>query len=384
MALTAAQQQQAIAANNAAARALIVSRGLYRRNQIFQSTFNPVNQPVLNVIPQNVGLIHGFLVKISATLTPSVNGATLTELGASNLLSQVVFLDLNNNTRIQTTGWHLHMLASCKKQWPFGAVRANLGYPVDFGNNWVNNFSAPAVANGPVTVNFTYWVPLAYSKYDLRGGVFAGVVNATMNLQLVPNPAAFVAAGDATLGVYAGQAGTITSMTVKVYQYYYDQLPVDPNSGATILPFLDMGTIYDLKNTNFVGMTAGQDFPMPYSNFRDFLSTFAIYDNGGTLAAGTDINYWELQSANFTNVWKLEPDVAALEAREIFQDDLPLGTYYFDSRGKPLSTVQSGNLQLILNPIGPVNQGAQVLVGYEAFAQVNTLVGAASLAGGGA
>ncbi len=71
------------------------------------------------------------------------------------------------------------------------------------------------------------------------------------------------------------------------------------------------------------------------------------------------------------------------EMRELFGDDNPKGMYYFDSRNKPISTVQSGNMQLIMNPNGAPNAGAVVLVGYEAFAQVNTIVGAASLAGGG-
>lgn len=380
--VTAQQQQAALVQANNSARALIIGRGLYRKNTIFTQTFNPANIPVLNIQPQYVGLIHGFLVQVKATLAPTAGVATLTEFGPANLLSQVVFNDLNNNVRVQTTGWHLHMLASAKKRWPYGQARAGSGYPVDFGNNWTQNFTAPQTINGATTVFFTYWVPLAYTQFDLRGAMFAGVVNATANLQLTPNPTPFAAAGDATLAVYSGQAGSISSMTVNVIQYYYDQLPIDQKSGAPILPYLDLGTIYDIKNTTTpTGITANQEYPIPYSNFRDFLSTVAIFDNGGVLNTGSDVSYWKLQSANFTTIWQLPPEIVALEAREMMGDDPPKGTYYFDSRLKPLSTVQAGNLQLILNA-SSASASAVVMLGYEAFAQVNTLVGAASLSPG--
>ncbi len=61
------------------------------------------------------------------------------------------------------------------------------------------------------------------------------------------------------------------------------------------------------------------------------------------------------------------------------QADMPPGTYYFSSREKPISTVQYGNMQLILNAI-TAGAGAYVSVGFEDFALVNTLNMAGSLA----
>jgi hypothetical protein len=63
---------------------------------------------------------------------------------------------------------------------------------------------------------------------------------------------------------------------------------------------------------------------------------------------------------------------------------MPKGGYYFDFRKKPLSTVQYGNLNLVVNPatvtstLGP----SQFLVGFEQLAQQNQVVGAGSIPGG--
>jgi hypothetical protein len=165
---------------------------------------------------------------------------------------------------------------------------------------------------------------------------------------------------------------------------YYDQLPVDTKSGQPILPLLSMSIIYDIKNTTFPAVTANQDFYIPYANFRDFLSTTAIYDNpsSGVLpAAGSDISYWALRQANSINIFKYPPKYTGLFSRQLIGDDFPMSAYYFDHRTKPISTVTFGNQALVLNA-STVNTGAQVLAGFEAFSYQNTIAAAASLSSG--
>jgi hypothetical protein len=99
------------------------------------------------------------------------------------------------------------------------------------------------------------------------------------------------------------------------------------------------------------------------------------------LKNGSDVNYWALQSANFTNIWKIDPLLAAQRVREIIGSDLPLGSYYFSHRKKPLSTVQYGNLQLNLNPASVTAGSSYQNVYVEDFALVNALTQAGSLAG---
>jgi P3 major capsid protein len=393
---------------NAFARAAIKAKAVKMTQQIFSATYGAAanttdvsgSQPVVNVIPRNVGLIKGFYVNLVAIINnQSGETATLTDIGPANLIQQFQFNDLNNNTRIQTSGWHMAFLNAIKARRPYGMALTNgargssggMDTPINYGDNFAGEISAPdTIATGASaansTVNMWYWVPLAYSDDDLRGAVYANVVNATMQLNLTLNPRiANLTGSDATLGVYTVAAGgtaascVVSQLTVTVYQVYMDQLP--QGQGGVLLPVLDLATIYEMKNTVFTSMTAGQDFPIQYSNFRDFLSTMLIYVNAaaGTRAGGTDINYLALQSANFTNIWKKPPSLVALEIRNHLQTDMPPGCYYFGSREKPISTVQYGNMELIINAITAAT-GAYALLGYEDFALVQTLSMAGSLA----
>jgi hypothetical protein len=390
----AQQQPVNVPAVNAAARAAILGQSIEMVQQIFSTTIaNPGStNNVINIQPRNVGMIKRFIVEITGTIqnngaaTPA-NDATPTQFGLGNVLSQVVFNDLNNNVRINTSGWHLNFVNSAKRMRPYGdALTGDITGAINYGSNW-NVISTPAtIVGGGGTGDFSmfYDVPLSYTDDDLRGAIYANVVNATMNLQLTINAAPVAAvANDYTSAVYKGTAatGVFTTVTVKVYQVYLDQLPVGKN--GPILPFLDLSTVYELKNTTFTGIVVNQDFPMPYSNFREFLSTFMVFDNGvgSGLGVGADIAAIKLQSANFTDIFNIDPTLAALMGgRNAIGDDWPRGTYYFNHRRKPINTIQYGNMQLVLNA-STVNANAAVLVGYEDFAYVNTVTGAQSLAG---
>jgi hypothetical protein len=394
-----AQQQISPAQLNSIARAAIKARAVAMEQQIFSQAFaasgtNNITSstPVVNVVPRNVGLIRGFWVKVVLTVT---NGSgvqiDLTDFGPWNSLQQIQFNDLNNNTRIQTTGWHIGMINSIKARRPFGSAitQTSMDSPINFGSNWQGQIQAPSniVAGGTGTVIMWYWVPLAYSDSDYRGAVYANVVNATMQLNLSFNTTPVVQNGtDSTSALYVGHLpgstalAVISAATVTVYQAYLDQLP--SGQAGVVLPMLDLATIYEFKNTALTAITAGQDFPVQFANFRDFLSTTFVFVNtgtGGVRGVGNDINYLALQSANFTNIFKEEPALFQLKNRNHLTADPPPGMYYFSSREKPISTVQYGNMQFIFNAI-TANAGAYTLAGFEDFALVQTLSMAGSLA----
>lgn len=397
--MPAAQQQMSPAQINAQARNLINALAVPREQIIFSQAIAAVgtanlsnSQPVVSVQPRMVGLIRSFIVKVVYTIT---NGSAvqidLTDFGPANALGQIQFQDLQNNTRIQTPGWHIAFLNSVKMRRPYGtSLVRGTGFddPINFGSNMAGQISAPATiaAGATGTVTMWYQVPLAYSEKDLRGAVYANVVNATMQLNLTISTTPVVDNGtDSTLAMYVGDtAGStalavISAATITVYQDYLDQLPAGQQ--GVILPPLDLATIYDIKNTLLTSIVANQDFPVQYANFRDFLSTFAIYVNtaaGGIRGNGSDINYWALQSANFTNIWKRNPDRVALITRNHLSTDPPPGAYYFGSRERPISTQQYGNMELVLNA-QTAGTGAYMLMGFESFAMLNNVVGAGSL-----
>ena len=115
------------------------------------------------------------------------------------------------------------------------------------------------------------------------------------------------------------------------------------------------------------------------SRLHDFLSTFAIFDNGGTLNVGSDVNSWGIQAANFINFQKYDPTLSAAFSRNYISDDWPKATYYWSHRHKPISTAQFGNTELVLNA-STVNANAKLYIGYEMFALVNLVAQAGALA----
>jgi hypothetical protein len=371
---------------NASQRALVTGNAQRMVQPIASQTFNPNNTPTINIQPRPVGLITGFIVQITGGIT---NGATTaanrTGLGSANAVQNITFTDLNSVQRLNTSGSHLAILNSARQGFGFGGAYApNL--PMGFGNNWAP-FSAPAqlAANATGMLTHTYLVPVAYSSNDLRGAIYAAIINATMNLQITVATSAQLAVAtgaDPLKAVYIDNDNLAWTgnVTVNVYQVYYDQLPTAQN-GAPILPMMDLNTIYDIKQTVVNGLSVGQEFPVDYANFRQFLSTMPIFDNGGSYNSGSDVNYWSIKSANSTELYRVAPDIAALEARQTFMADPPAGVYYFDHRNKPIDTLSYGNMQLVINP-SVVNAGAQLVIGYEAFTQQNALGMATSLPGG--
>jgi P3 major capsid protein len=372
---------------------ILTSKALTMTQNIYSATVFPPSNPIIsNLIPRNVGVVKRFVVEVLATLTNTDGAATatLTDTGLANLISNVTFYDLQNNLRINTTGLHLNCLSTAKRRRPFAAT-AN--WNTADGNNvsqmmnvppalWPV-FQAPAtIAHGAsATVRAVFEIPLAYSDDDLRGAIFANVINTTMNLQITLNTNAFTAAGDTTYAVYSGAPGTFTSAVVNVYQVYLDQLPVNPQTGKYILPQTSLSTVYELKNTNLQAITANQDFPIPFANFRSFLSAFIVYNNNGAAngrVLGTDIAYWSLSTANFTNIFKYDPLFNIMLSREIVMADFPAGFYYFSFRKQPIWTTQYGNQQINLNASN-VNAGAYAQVMWEDMALQNTLSGGASL-----
>lgn len=383
---------------NNAARALVLSQAVEMEQQIFSQAINPVNQTVIPIVPRNVGIIKRFRVIVSGNIQnlDAAIDAVATPFGISNVMQNINFVDLQNNVRVNTTGWHVFNLSAAKYRDPYGNSLTAADYLAPNGatstnaGNYGNNFPVIVNLNGlthGTNQNFriVYEVPLSYSDDDLRGAIFANVVNATMllTLTLASNAQGFVAtAADDTAAIL--RSGTVTyngNVTVTVYQVYLDQLPQDTRGGA-VLPLLDLSTVYEIKNTTFQNLVANQEFPVPYANFRDFLSTFAVYNNNGGNGGhgnGTDINYFSLQSANFTNIWKLDPLSLVERWRKIIDVDFPPGMYYVSYRRRPISTVQYGNMQLILNPITAAANN-YLLIGYEAFALQTVLTQAGSLA----
>lgn len=398
MAQSMATQQITPQQQNMIARQAVISQAIDMRLPIFSQSFSAANGQgpgtVINVPPRNVGLIKRFVIEVTGTITPA-GTATLTPFGGGNFFSQVVFTDLSNQQRVSTTSWHLQCVSSAKRRRPWGAATAvdaptpfdtppaREPNPFGYGNTTAAN-SLPSSISAATNFRLFFELPLAYTDHDLRGSVYGNVTNATMNIQLTVNQNLFTTAGarNVNRGMYSSAgAVTLTNFTVTIYQHFLDQLPIS-QQGGPVLPLLDLSTAYLLNNTAVSAIVQNQDNPLNYANFRDFMSTCVIYDDPSDYTSTTQpITWWSLQSANYTNIFRVDPYMSAILSREIIGTDFPLGMTYFDYRNRPVSTIQFGNMQLLLNPSTVTDNQTAMLVGYESLALINMITQAGSLYG---
>jgi len=393
-------QQMSPQQANMAARSLILRGGMVGKtyyppaidvwqpqNPILPSSPGPGS--ILTFYLRNVGLVKRLIVRFKATVTAGASTTqTLTKWGLANFISNVSFFDLGNNQRINSTGWHLTAVSSAKRRRVFGAAYTS-DTPLGYGNNNNRVMYAPSTisANGTSEIDFQLEIPFVKNDTDLRGAIYADVTQATMQVQITLNPNMFVSStADPTLAMYASggsDLASLSALSVNFWQNYLDQLPRAAN-GAPILPTQDLGTAYLLNNTASGLPVANQDNGAAFVNSRTYESVTFGYDNNGTLNVnGSDINYIQLQSANFTNILNLDGRMIGLMERNVLIDDFPAGMYYLDFRHRPIDTNQYGNMQLVINPSSVGGSGAFFLYGWEAYGIIGLVNQGGSLPQGG-
>lgn len=353
--------------------------------QIAVGSFTPVNGTPTIITPpiNNVGLITKFFVFVTTTVTNPGGGATLTRspFGPFNTFSSIQYTDPNTNARISTTGYHLATVTARRHRRIPGAALST-DSPTGFGSV-IQPIACPnSIAAGDTgTVSCMYEIPLSIGRQSLKGSVFAGAVFATQSLQLTFNPLFATASGSDPLPpVFTGAAAAPNGPTLQtsyiVWQEFWDQFPLSLLQNLSP----DLSTVYEIKTTAFSALIQGNDNFIRFTNLRSFMSTMVAFDNGGVLNAGTDINYFKLQSANQTTEWQRNAQLQSYLTRNGFGDDMPIGTYLFDFSESPIITAAEGNTVLIVNP-STVNANAVLQVGWEDLATSTVLASAPSLAG---
>jgi P3 major capsid protein len=353
-------------------------------NPILPSSVGPGS--VITIQLRNVGLVKRLVVEFSANVTAGAASLqTLTALGLANFISNVTFIDLGNNTRINSTGWHLNLVSSVKRRRVFAAAYSS-DTPNGYGNNNNRVMFAPATiaANASSQVRFMLEIPFVKNNHDLRGAIFADVTNAVMQVQITLNPQMFVSStADGTLAMYQSAGADLASLSavaVQCNQNYLDQLPRNPQTAAPILPALDLGTAYLLNNTAGGLPVVNQDNGFAFVNARSYESVAFVYDNNGTLNInGADLNYIQVTSANFTQILRFDGMMAITTERDILGADFPRGTRYLDFRHRPINTDMYGNMQLIVNPSSVLGAAATFLFGWEAYGIIGAVNSGGSL-----
>ena len=369
---------------------------LEMEQQILPTVSNVTTGGVTTFQLRNVGLIRGLNLLIRGTITGGgTSTQTLTALGLANLVSQVDFQDYSTYHRITTTGWHLNLLQSRKREQPWLSAFTT-DNPTGFANN---NPATPTLtsisglytastisANGNSKFQMIYRIPFCRDRFDLRGALWAKVTQASAFVFVTLNPNMFVTSTqDPTLAVYqsaGSDLATLSAVTMECYQDYLDQIPRG-SDGVEILPWGDLEDAYLLTNTVSPQLVQGQDNSVSFTDQRQFLSAAAIYDNDGALNKWTDISYWMLAAANLTPIFKRSPIWQSSRQRELFKDDLPAGMYFFDFMHRPIDTQAYGNVQLVVNPSIVSGTPAVLYLGYEMFGRIGSVVKAQAIPSGG-
>lgn len=381
-AATKAQQQNQMATQ------LILAQAQPLIQPIFSTTIsanNAAQGQTLNIPMNNVGLNTKITVEVSGTIAQvATETITKTAFGLANFFSNVTLTDLSNFQRVNTTGWHLYLLAAIRRQQVYGAAYTTDAPPA-MGSNFpvMVQPTGGGVTTTPAPFRFFFEVPLAFHDWDLRGAIWANVTGAQWRLGLTINPNLVLpnTAPDKFLGVWSSSTaviGLVAGVNITVYQHFFDQLPVSGN--GQILPTLSLAYNYMLINTiGSSALVANVDIPVQYANFRTYYSTVAIFDNAGTFNTGSDVNYIAVQSANLIYLQKFDPYMAALMTRNYIGDDPPAGTYIVNHRRRPVATNQYGNMQFVINAAS-VTAGATLQMGYEMLAIQSQAINAGSLA----
>ena len=331
---------------------------------------------------RNVGYMRQLVLEFSLTVSGGgTTTSTRTAMGLANLFSNITLQDYAGNRRINCDGWYLVYLAATKRPWLEGAAVTN-DSPLGFGNNnpvtvtaaqWAGwNCPASISAAGSAVVTGVIVIPLTPDIADLRGLLDAQVTEVVTTVTATVNPNfAVVSGADATYSVYQSGGSdlvTISNFSLVPYQDYFYDLPKN-GAGAELVPLDEISQAYYLETVPFAVLNNNVDNYYQYVNRRRFLSTMAVFDNGGSLNFGTDVNFFKILSASQTPLMQVDPHIQLYDQRLFFGTDIPKGMYFFPHRGRPnemvpIDTRVYGNMQWVIQP-NTLNSGASVRLGFE-------------------
>lgn len=370
-------QEQARIANMLARNAITqsaVKQILPVANASIPLTGGALSQTAVQLQPTPVGFQLGFWLGIKANITNTSGGVlTRTPFGGSNLLQNATYFDLGNTPRTNASGKMLEMLMTQKQGQPFGAtVTPDESYGVGFGNWDIYKVPATIASAATADVKFWFYIPLAYSDFDLRGAVFGNIAQAMQRLNLTfPTSAQMIASNvespvDAVYqSASATKTITINSWSYEVYLHTYGAgLPM--RDGQYIAPLNDLGTVYALNETSVTGLTVGQQLSVPFPNSWEYISLTSVFANGNQQNAGTDVTDIETKTASGISWGALTPDIHALTTSLRIKAHPPAGMYFDSYHQKSVKVAEYGAMTWNLRP-KVVNTGANVRIAYEFF-----------------
>jgi hypothetical protein len=326
---------------------------------------SPVS-PTQTIYPTCSGVQQYMLLTVTGSVTNNAaTAATATKYGASNLLQWLRYTDVNGFDRHQIDGRGLELLNSARQYGVIGnAFLPNTNYGVAYNGDLLDSMPATVAAGATASFTHTFVIPFAYSPTDQRGAILANGVNVQQALTITfPTAAqAFVdPANNALAALYTVAGGTMVFASLG---YQVTTVTKNLNLPAE-LPLEDFANAYILQGGARTGLAVNADFKVPFDSGKDYFNVFAVYDNGGVLNAGTDVNTLTIMLGGSQDVYRGTPHVWATMASLKISEGLPHGTYYKSLVNYPINTARTGgSADFIVNP-SVVNTNATLWTYYD-------------------
>lgn len=392
--MSAAQQLEA---QNNAARAGIFAMAKPIEQFVTQKTFTNVaaGNNVLQINPLQVGFLRSFIVEVTCTIsnTDTTHPLVLTPNGADNIISNITFNDFTGNPRHNAPGRSFGFVEAFK----YGRI-PGAAYTSDsvsgYGANVASNVAPLIAANSTGTLTRVFEIPIMVDDAtNMTGGLWLGVNNQStlLNITLNQAPIGLPAADPLNLVYTLAAGGTtisttpITSATVKVYQRYWNSVPVYPQghakAGDPILPIKDISTAYMIQETNSgMSFASNQASSWNFPTFSKILGLYLGYDNAGVFNPGTDMTSLSLVVSNYSIIRQYDPNILDRVARNVIGASMPKGFYGIPSRTHPLDVTQYPSLQLQVTP-SSASAGALMMITTELLRPVQYMAAASGMGG---
>lgn len=327
------------AMNNETARAMLFAQS-YRQSQ--EVSPQPVSLGGTNTIDlphAGIGLharvfVKGTLKRVDGA-TPGT--ATIKNFAPYALVRNVLFKDYTGITRINSTGWLLHLREVLQKQ---NYDSGNISDYLQTYSDMIYSFSIPtASANQTKTAPFNFSIDLPIS---LNNNTTVGTYPFTVP---TGNSTVYIEFGDIAdiIAVTTGTTITLEDLTLYVTYYY-----LEPIRGA-VLPMQDFSLVHELaqvKQTDNLNPNAEKRYTLDTG--RTYYMIIAqMVDNGDPDL--TNINRVKFLVNGATPVMDEYIHSYLMRTRQEYSRDLPNGVIVYNFYEKPWTPDAYGSLQLALD-----------------------------------
>lgn len=388
--MSGAMSSAAPSAGNMTPQQNLQQRGLLLQSNQPQRTllgsFTQALGGTLRVNPNNTGIVTGFLVQHSVTISNSGTAAAAVTFGPRSphcLVTNYNFKDFNQINRVNCTGQQLQQLNTERRNRIFehgahGYYGRYNSVATQFAGGTANskaaqvvNFPTSIPGGGSAVLTWFDYIPLAYNKAnDLRGSIFAQTSIGNMLMSITLASSLFAGSGGTNGGgVYTGSTPANVTVSADTITIFQDWLSPQPIGGVYPNPALDLMTVYEINGgiVDQTNIVQGQDKFVNYPTVRSVLATYLEYANPeGTYNPGTDVNYFKLL-VNSNNVMQNNTvGSLSMQDRDDIGSDEANGMYIIRSRKTPIQTALEGNVQIVFNPSN-VQAGAFLWEMFESF-----------------